>query len=132
MSREVRLNFTGLEIHGEGNDALHVLGEEDGDGARALRDVVRPSEERLGGMGVTTVLPPDNPQNLLLLLPLALSSSFWRLRIPVMSLPPNFESNLPTTAETDPRGAILRTALPKRAGTVFRRCFGTSGGRMNL
>mmetsp|Transcript_64381 Transcript_64381/g.76230 ORF Transcript_64381/g.76230 Transcript_64381/m.76230 type:complete len:134 (-) Transcript_64381:219-620(-) len=74
-------------------------------------------------MGVTTVLPPDNPQISSSSFPSSSSSSFWRPRIPVMSLPPNFESNLPTTAETDPAWGDFAYRTPEEGGNGISPLF---------
>ena len=99
------VSFRGLEVDGEGNDALHAVGEE-GKCVSLIREMVKEIQQRAESRGWRTMLPPDSPQGGRTTIVSddaddGKEEDQWRPRIPFMRLPPLFWDNLPDDDEGD-------------------------------
>ena len=104
QAEPILMSFKGLEMDGDANEVLHVIGTEDSSGTTALRLVLEEIQRRVEARGWTIALPPDEPQGGI---PSSSSddasanASQWRPRVPFMRLPANFEESLPPPKGTD-------------------------------
>lgn len=109
QAEPILMSFKGLEMDGDANEVLHVIGTEESSGTATLRSILKEIQRRVEAKGWTIALPPDEPQG-------GISSSSsddvssggnfasasqWRPRVPFMRLPANFEASLPPPKGTD-------------------------------
>ena len=110
QAEPILMSFRGLEMDGDANEVLHVVGTEDSSGTAALRSIVEEIQRRVEARGWTLALPPDEPQGGIPSsssddddvsgIDASANASRWRPRVPFMRLPANFEESLPP-----PKGA---------------------------
>ncbi len=107
----ILMNFKGLEVDGKDNEILHTIGME-GNGTSLVRQIMMEIQNRCHDKGWKTSLPHDPQQS-------QDDEKQWRLRLPFMRLPHDFEEKIKPSSSS----AENQIRLPEDGGNGISPIF---------